>query len=121
MAYRLVGQANAQIVRIVTESARRFGLSASERYYRLMLAAFVHLNNPAVQLASTAIRAAPGVRVYRLALARTLLPPGARVGNPRHLIVYRVANDGIVEILGLAHDRMLLSRAVRRMQRVIDG
>jgi hypothetical protein len=31
------------------------------------------------------------------------------------LVVYRVGTDGVVEILGLAHDRMLLDRAARRM------
>jgi len=62
--YRLVGKARAQIERIVTESARRFGLPAAERYFGLMLAAFAHLDDPAAQLASTDIRALAGVRVY---------------------------------------------------------
>jgi toxin ParE1/3/4 len=40
-----------------------------------------------------------------------------RVENPRHAIVYRVAPDGTVEILGLVHERMALTQAARRMQR----
>jgi toxin ParE1/3/4 len=45
---------------------------------------------------------------------RHLLARGDRVGEPRHLVVYRVAPDGVTEILSLVHDRMLLARAVRR-------
>jgi hypothetical protein len=32
-------------------------------------------------------------------------------------LIYRVAADGVVEILGLVHDRMVLSRAARRIAR----
>jgi hypothetical protein len=39
---------------------------------------------------------------------------------PRHLIVYRLASDGVVEILGLVHDRMVLSRAARRFVRAAE-
>jgi toxin ParE1/3/4 len=118
--YRLVGKARAQIERIVTDSARRFGLPAAERYFSLMLATFAHLDDPAAQLASTDILALTGVRVYQLALGRASVPRDRRVRNPRHLVVYRVAPDGMIEILGVAHDRMLLSRAARRMVRSAD-
>jgi hypothetical protein len=37
--------------------------------------------------------------------------------SPRHLVVYRLGRDGVVEIIGLVHDRMLLTRAARRMHR----
>jgi hypothetical protein len=39
------------------------------------------------------------------------------VRNPRHLLLYRVAEDGVLEVLGLAHDRMRLSRAAGRARR----
>jgi toxin ParE1/3/4 len=62
-----------------------------------------------------------GVRVYPLWLGRRLVSLEQRVARPRHLVVYRVGTDGVVEILGLAHDRMLLDRAARRMQREAKG
>jgi toxin ParE1/3/4 len=62
-----------------------------------------------------------GARVYPLRLGRRLVSPEQRVGRPRHLVVYRIGIDGLVEILGLAHDRMLLDRAARRMQREAKG
>jgi toxin ParE1/3/4 len=58
-----------------------------------------------------------GVRVYPLRLARHLAAPDQRGGRPRHIVVYRVALDGVTEIIGIAHDRMLLTNAVRRMLR----
>jgi len=44
-----------------------------------------------------------------------------RVGEPRHLVIYRVAPDGVVEILSLVHDHMRLARAARRAQLEADG
>jgi toxin ParE1/3/4 len=56
-----------------------------------------------------------------LRLGRRLVSLEQRVGRPRHLVVYRIGTDGVVEILGLAHDRMLLDRAAHRMQREAKG
>ena len=120
MAYRLVGRANAQVNRILTDSARKFGILASGRYYRLMLAAFAALSEQTVQPSTRDDLLPPDVRAYPLALARHFLPPTERVSRPRHIVLYRVAPDGVVEVLGLAHDRMLLGRTARRMQRSAD-
>jgi toxin ParE1/3/4 len=60
------------------------------------------------------------VRAYPIRLAKLRVMPAQRVGSPRHLVVYRVAPDGITEILGLVHDRMVLSRAARRLARGND-
>ncbi|MBE7213252.1 MAG: hypothetical protein INR65_19740 [Gluconacetobacter diazotrophicus] len=48
------------------------------------------------------------------------MEPALRVGAPRHLVIYREAADGVVEVLGLVHDRMVLSRAARFMLRKAD-
>ena len=50
----------------------------------------------------------PARGVIRLAAAED------RVGEPRHLILYRVAPGGVTEMLGILHDRQLLSRAARQ-------
>lgn len=51
---------------------------------------------------------------------RKLVAVEDRVVEPRHLIVYRVACDGVVEVLSVVHDRMLLSRAARRALEELD-
>lgn len=85
-----------------------------------MLAAFTALSDQPTALTPDDTLLPPGVLAYPLAAARRLLPPEQRVGRPRHIVVNRVAPDGVVEMLGLVHDRMLLGRAPRRMQREAD-
>jgi plasmid stabilization system protein ParE len=115
--YRLLGGANADIERILTESAKRWCIGAADRYDVLMRGAFGHLGSYPLTPGSDEIPGLPGWRYYHLRLARTLVDPGQRVGNPRHLAIYRVGADEVVEIAGLAHDRMLLVRAARRIVR----
>jgi len=57
-----------------------------------------------------------GMRAYPFRLGRRLVQlRGERVGQPRHAVLWRVADDREVEILGMAHDRMLLSREAQRL------
>lgn len=62
----------------------------------------------------------PGIRAYPARLARQHIESARRVASPRHLVIYRLAADGMVEILGLVHDRMVLSRAARKIVRTAD-
>jgi toxin ParE1/3/4 len=89
-------------------------MEAALRYNLLIVAAASAVANDPERVGSRAVARVPGVRAYSLRLSRTKLVPSDRVGVPRHLIIYRVATDGVVEILGLVHDRMVLSRAARR-------
>jgi hypothetical protein len=41
-------------------------------------------------------------------------PPGS-VGEPRHLIVFRLADDAVIDILGIIHERMLPRRALLKI------
>ncbi len=74
-----------------------------------MLAAFAALADRPVKPKEVSLP--PGVMAYPLALARRSMPPERRVGRPRHIVLYRVAPDGVAEVLGIADDRMLLGRA----------
>jgi toxin ParE1/3/4 len=116
LSYRLLAGAEANIDRILLESAGAFGADAAERYDLLMRSVFAALAAVPDRPGSQEVTTAPGVRVYPLRIGRRLVAQEQRVGRPRHLVVYRVGSDGVVEIIGLAHDRMLLSRAVRRMR-----
>lgn len=121
MPYRLVGRADDRVDALLLESAREFGIAAAARYNRLLLAAFAALAaNPALP-GSRPVPGLAGIRSYPLRSARHLVAREHRVSQPRHLVLYRVATDGIVEILGLAHDRQQLSRAARRVRREADG
>lgn len=117
MPYRLVGSAGDQIDRILLDSARRWGFEAAGRYHRLMLAVFAAMGASPALPGSRNVPRVNGLQVYPLRLGRRWVERHERVGQARHVVVYRVAPDGVVEVLGLAHDRMLLARAARRMQR----
>ena len=120
MTFRLVGVAERQIDRILLESAREFGIDAAARYHRLILVTMAAIADTPGRLGSRAVHPVVGVRVYPLRLARALVDRKDRITRPRHLIVYRIAPDGVIEILGVIHDRMSLVRAARRVQREAD-
>lgn len=114
MPFRLVGHAENRIDALLLDSAKRWGIPAAARYHRLILAAAAIAGEDPAFPGSREVPRLAGVRTLHLRSARGRVPAEHRVAEPRHLIVYRVALDGVVEILSVVHDRMLLSRAARR-------
>lgn len=82
-----------------------------------MLAVFAAVGASPALRGSYEIGKVAGVRAYPLRLGRSRVEQGQRVDRPRHIVVYRTGRDGVVEVIGVAHDRMLLAQAARRMQR----
>lgn len=115
MAYRLSRAAEAQIDTLLFESARAYGIEAAGRYGQLILVVMAVLGDTPDMLGAITVPRLQNIRAYPMRLARRRVGPGRRVANPRHLVIYRLASDGVVEILGLVHDRMVLSRAARKM------
>ena len=113
MTYRILGGAEDDIDTILLDSAERWGLEAADRYGRLIGAVCAAVGAAPERLGSRAVARIPGVRVYALRLGRALVTKEQQVGRSRHLVVYRIGEDGVVEIMGLIHDRMLLDHAVR--------
>lgn len=92
---RLAGAAQDQIDRIILESARNWGVEAAARYHGLMLSAFAALGASPALFGSRDLATVPGVRVFPLRLGRRLVEQDQRVGQPRHIVVYRIAPDGV--------------------------
>jgi len=111
MGYRLVGRASYRIDEILRESARNWGIDGADRYHRLILAALTAIGECPTLVGSRAVPRVSAACSDHLRLARRLVERRYRVAEPRHLVIYRSAPDGIVEILSLAHDRMMLARA----------
>ena len=99
---------------------QQHGPEAPARYQALITASIRALQQTPSPAFSQPIRRVPGVRALHLRHATRLLPAAERVRNPRHVLLYRIAQDGILEVLGLAHDRMQLSRAAGRVRREAD-
>ena len=121
MAYRLTRAAEGRIDGILLESARMHGLEAAGRYALLLETAMAALGDDPALLGSVAVPRLPGIRAYPARFGRMRVEAARRVRALRHLIVYRVGSDGVVEVLGVVHDRMVLSRAARHAVRDADG
>jgi toxin ParE1/3/4 len=117
VAYRLTRAADDQIDALLLESARVHGIKAAGRYGALILAAMTAVGDDPELLGSVEVPRVRGVRAYPARLVRMRAEPERRVKAPRHLVVYHRAADGVVEVLGLVHDRMVLSRAARKLAR----
>jgi toxin ParE1/3/4 len=108
------------MAQILLDSNRTWGEQAADRYRRLMLAGMQAVEDAPRRPGSHEVAGITGVHVFALRLVRLRVAREHRVGQPRHLIVYRLAPDGIADILGFAHDRMELDRAARQMLRAAD-
>ena len=121
MPYRLVGHAEDRIDAILLGSARRWGVPAAARYHRLILTAADAIGEAADSLpGSREIHRVGGIWTLHLRYMRRLAAAGDRIADPRHMIVYRTASDGVIEILSVVHDRMLLARAARDAVKAAD-
>lgn len=117
MAWCFAGRAESRIDEIVLESAQRWGIEMAARYNRLIFAAIGALGEVPAMPGSRPVPGAQNVRTLHLRSARRLVVQEHRVGDPRHLLLYRVAPDNVVEILGIVHDWQLIGRAVRHAER----
>ncbi|WP_181168816.1 type II toxin-antitoxin system RelE/ParE family toxin [Mesorhizobium sp. B2-4-17] len=115
--YRLSTPAEAQIDEILDWSEQNFGELARERYAALLVAAMDDVAGHPRQKTIFRKRLASGeVGIYHIRHSRKHVPdPPGQVGDPRHILIFRIAKDGIIDILGFIHDNMLLKRALRRL------
>lgn len=114
--YRLAGTAEAEIREILAWSEEKFGKSGRERYAALIVAAMEDIaGDPEQVLIDRKRLSRVEVGIYRVAHSRDRVPdPPGRVREPRHALIFRVAQDDVIDIIGIVHDRMLLTRALRK-------
>jgi toxin ParE1/3/4 len=106
----LTASARANIAGVLAASVEDFGARARERYAALIAAALVDLReDPFRRGSADRAEIRPGLRAYHLRHARDRAAGAElRVGRPRHLVVYAVADERVV-VLGVLHDAMELS------------
>lgn len=115
--YRLTVPAEEQIDEILDWSEHNFGELGRERYAALLVVAMDDVAaNPRRKAVVRKSFASVEVGVYHIRESRKHVPdPPGQVGDPRHILIFRNARDGIIDILGFIHDNMLLKRALRRL------
>ena len=101
MAYRVTQTARRQIDEILAYSLREYGRAAGDRYDLLITTAFDVIDAQPAAFGSRPVPGKVDIRDYDLRHCRTRLPPDQRVSNPRHKIVYRLAEAGAVDILAV--------------------
>jgi toxin ParE1/3/4 len=110
--YRVSPAAERDIEAILTWTHEQFGTSARIRYEALLVRAILDVaadpdrpgGRPRPDIAADA-------RTYHLYYSRNRVPPpAARVRQPRHLLLYRIRDDGKIEIGRVLHESMDLVR-----------
>ena len=127
--FRLAASAEAALDDILLWSQRTFGPQARQRYAALLVTAMQDVAEQPnrTNVSWKRLKSGP-IGVYHVGHSKAHAPdpPGpvaeprhypGPVAEPRHYVVFRIASDGIVEILGFVHERMLLPRAVQRLGR----
>jgi toxin ParE1/3/4 len=120
--FRLSQAAEAELDEILDWSEAKFHEIGRVRYAMLLVQAMQDVaDDPQRDGVVWARSLRTRVAIYHVWHSRNSVPdPAERVHEPRHLIVFRVADDGIIDILGFAHDSMLRGRALRRIVRAND-
>jgi toxin ParE1/3/4 len=118
---RISSAAKADIEDLLAWSEQRFGVAARRRYEALLTCA---LRDVAEDGSRPGVRARPelgaGVFSYHLFFSRkraargSAVPAIGAVQQPRHLVVWRIAEPGFADILRVLHDAMEISRHVPR-------
>lgn len=104
-AYRLAEAAEQDIFSLSEYSIEQFGEAAMERYLQLISIAISELCEDSKRLGVREF--AENIKMFHLRNSREAaqFPPG-KVGKPRHLIFFREAKDGALEILRVLHEQM---------------
>lgn len=110
--YRLSRQARADVVDILEWSERRFGRATRQRYQALILIALDDVAADPLRIGSVdRPELGPAVRTYHLRHSRDRARIDNRtVESPRHLLIYRVIEPGLIGVGRIVHDAMEMER-----------
>ncbi len=119
--FRLSAPAEATLDDILDWSTAHFHDLGRRRYAALLVRAMGDVAEDPQRVGVTWLRlSGRPIGVYHLRHSREGVPPAERVDQPRHLVVFRIGADGVADILGFIHERMLRDRALRRLARQPD-
>ena len=108
--FRLAGPAQIDLTSILSTSAERWGAEGRERYAAVLAAA---MRQVAAEPDGPLTRKRPdlraGIRSFHVRHAQRSAE-AAKVRRPVHVLYYRVAKEGVIEIVRVLHERMEPSR-----------
>jgi toxin ParE1/3/4 len=104
---RLSAMAQADIINLLFWTEQRYGKTARTRYEYLLSAALRDLAADPLRIGTLARpELGPDIRSYHLRNSRK----SAGVARPRHLFLYRMREESLVEVGRVLHDAMELER-----------
>ena len=107
--FRLARPAQIDLANILVTSGERWGAEGRQRYAAILVAAMRQVAaDPEGPLTRTRPDLRSGLRSFHIRYARC--PPAAKVRRPVHVLYYRVAEEDLIEIVRVLHERMDPSR-----------
>ena len=108
--FRLARPAQIDLANILATSAERWGTEGRQRYAAVLAAAMRQVaDEPEGPLTKKRPELRSGIRSFHVRYTRRSAE-GARVRRPVHVLYYRVAKEGVIEIVRVLHERMEPSR-----------
>lgn len=108
--FRLAAPAQLDLASILATSADRWGIDGQQRYASVLADAMRQVaDEPQGPLTKSRTELRSGVRSFHERFARRAAD-AAKVKRPVHVLYYRVAERGVIEIVRVLHERMDPSR-----------
>jgi toxin ParE1/3/4 len=108
--FRLARPAQIDLANILATSAERWGAEGQQRYAAFLAAAMRQVAaEPDGPLSKRRPDLRSGIRSFHVRYARRSAQ-GGKVRRPVHVLYYRVAEDDVIEIVRVLHERMDPSR-----------
>jgi len=109
--FRLARPAQIDLANILAISAERWGAQGRQRYASVLAAAMRQVaDEPGGPLTTKRPELRSDIRSFHVRHARR--SPATKVRRPVHVLYYRVAQEGVIEIVRVLHERMDPSRHV---------
>ena len=104
--FRLASPAQIDLVNILSTSAERWGAEGQQRYAAVLIAAMRQVAaEPDGPLTRRRSDLRSDIRSFHLRQARRSTE-SATVRKPVHVLYYRIAEEGVIEIVRVLHERM---------------
>jgi len=108
--FRLARPAQIDLANILATSAERWGTGGRQRYAAVLAAAMRQVaDQPEGPLTKKRPELRSGIRSFHVRYTRRSAED-ATVRRPVHVLYYRVAQEGVIEIVRVLHERMEPSR-----------
>jgi toxin ParE1/3/4 len=108
--FRLARPAQIDLANILATSVERWGPEGRHRYAAILANAMRQVaNEPEGPLTKKRTELRSGIRSFHIRHVRRSADP-AKVRRPVHVLYYRVAQEGVIEILRVLHEKMDPSR-----------